>query len=66
MVEQDKSRQRKEGFEVMMRRFFREIQQSGILSEIKKRRFYQKEISRRKRREIARRKVQIRKLKRGF
>lgn len=55
-----------ESFDVLLRRFFRDVQQSGILSEIKRRRFFEKEISRRKRRESARRKVERRKIKRGY
>jgi len=54
------------GFEVLLRRFFREVQQSRILSEAKKRRFYTKDISRREKREIARHKTMIKKLKRGY
>lgn len=57
---------RKEGFEVMLRRFFRDVQQSGILSEVKKRRFRENELSRGKRREIATRKAARRRFKRGY
>lgn len=57
---------RKEGFEVMLRRFFREVQQSGILSEVKKRRFRESGLSRIKRREIATRKAARRRAKRGY
>lgn len=53
-------------FEVMSRRFFREIQQSRLLSEVKKRRFRSKDPSRRLLREAARRKTAIRTLKRGY
>ena len=55
-----------EPFEVLLRRFYRDVQQSGILSEIKKRRFYEKEPSRRKRREAARRRALRRRLRRGY
>ncbi|AKM81823.1 TPA: 30S ribosomal protein S21 [Candidatus Berkelbacteria bacterium] len=55
-----------ESFDVMLRRFFRDVQQSGILTEIKKRKFHAKEISRDKRRVSARRKAEVRKLKRGY
>ena len=58
--------ERGENFDVMLRRFFRDVQQSGILTEIKKRRFYSKDVSRGKRRISARRKAQVRKLKRGY
>ena len=55
-----------ENFEVTLRRFFRDVQQSGILTEIKKRRYRDKEISRTKRRASARRKTAVRKIKRGY
>lgn len=55
-----------EPFEVMLRRFFRDVQQSGILTETKKRRFREKELSRKILRESARRKAQRRKIKRGY
>ena len=54
------------GFEVLLRRFFREVQQSRILSEAKKRRFYSKDITRKEKREIARHKSMIKKIKRGY
>lgn len=57
---------RSENFEVTLRRFFRDVQQSGILTEIKKRRYRDKEISRTKRRVSARRKVEVRRIKRGY
>lgn len=65
----DFTRSRKEGtpgFEVLLRRFFREVQQSRILSEAKKRRFYSKDITRKEKREIARHKTMIKKIKRGY
>jgi len=58
--------ERGEPFEVMLRKFFREVQQSGILTEIKKRRFRSKELTREKIREGARRKAIRRKIKRGY
>ena len=58
--------ERSESFEVTLRRFFRDVQQSGILTEIKKRRFRDKEVSREKRRVAARRKAEIRRIKRGY
>lgn len=61
-----KSSERGENFEVMLRRFFREVQQSGILTEIKKRRFLTKDVSRDKKRVSARRKAVIRRMKRGY
>lgn len=58
--------ERGENFDVMLRRFFREVQQSGILTEIKKRRFIAKDVSREKKRMAARRKTAIRRIKRGY
>ena len=55
-----------ESFDVMLRRFFRDVQQSGVLTEVKKRRFHTKELSRDKRRVSARRKAEVRKIKRGY
>ncbi|MEK7142894.1 MAG: 30S ribosomal protein S21 [Patescibacteria group bacterium] len=65
-VYQRKNYQQGEPFEVMLRRFFRDIQQSGLLTEIKKRRFREKSISREKIRESARRKMVRKKIKRGY
>lgn len=55
-----------EPFEVMLRRFFRDVQQSGILTEMKRRRFRERELSRERIREAARRKAERRKIKRGY
>ena len=55
-----------EPYEVMLRRFFRDVQQSGILTEIKKRRFRERTLSRERLREAARRKTNRRKIKRGY
>lgn len=57
---------RGENFDVMLRRFFRDVQQSGILTEIKKRKYHAKDISRDKRRVSARRKAEVRRIKRGY
>lgn len=57
---------RTESFDVMLRRFFRDIQQSGILTDIKKRRYHEKKLSRTRLREIARRKSARKKVKRGY
>lgn len=62
----DKPRTKQHGFEVAMRRFFREVQQSRILSEAKKRRFFSKDITRSQKRVIARRKAFVKRLKRGY
>jgi len=43
----------KEPFEVMVRRFNRAVQFSGVLSEMKRKRFHERPISRAKRRAIA-------------
>lgn len=55
-----------EPFEVMLRRFFRDVQQSGILTEIKRRRFRDRDISRKLLRQAARRKAARKKIKRGY
>jgi len=55
-----------ESFDSILRRFSREVQQSGLLSEIKKRRFREKELSRTKTREIARRKAARKRARRGY
>lgn len=55
-----------QSFHLAMRKFFREVQQSRILSEAKKRRFFSKELSKPQKRVIARRKAYIKKLKRGY
>jgi ribosomal protein S21 len=59
-------RERKEGFESILRRFFRDVQQSGVLSEVKKRRYFSKDISRTAKREIATRKAARKRMKRGY
>ncbi|MDO8513237.1 MAG: 30S ribosomal protein S21 [bacterium] len=59
-------RKDKEGFEVLLRRFFRDVQQSGVLTEIKKRRYFTKDASRVKKRETARRKAIRKKIKQGY
>lgn len=52
--------------EVILRRFFREVQQNRILSEAKKRRYREKDLNRTQKRVIARRKSYVKKLKRGY
>ncbi|MFA6423461.1 MAG: 30S ribosomal protein S21 [Patescibacteria group bacterium] len=52
--------------EVKIRKFFREVQQSGILSEVKGRKEFTKDTSRRLRRKTAVRKAFIKKIKRGY
>ncbi len=63
---QDRGQRSGEPFEVMLRRFFRDVQQSGILTEMKKRRFRERVLSRERIREAARRKAIRRKIKRGY
>ena len=65
MVEQQRRRDR-ESFEVILRRFFREVQQSGILTEAKKRRFFEKDTSRKLKRTIAQRKAERKRQTRGY
>ena len=55
-----------ERFESMLRRFNREIQQSGILTIAKKNRYFEKEPNRVMRRESAVRKTVRRKIKQGY
>ena len=55
-----------EKFEILLRRFNREIQQSGILTVAKERRFFEKDLTRSAKRKTAIRKNVIRKLKRGY
>lgn len=57
---------RAESPDVLIRKFFREVQLSGILTEAKKRRYREKEPSRRQRREAARRKTARNEIKRGW
>lgn len=56
----------KEPFEVILRRFNREVMQSGLMTEVKKRRFREKDLSRVLRRKIAVVKAARRKVKRGY
>ena len=56
----------RESFESVLRRFFREVQQSGILTEAKKRRFFEKEPSRKLKRTIAQRKATRKRMTRGY
>ena len=59
-------RKGEEKFDVMLRRFNREVQQSGVLTVAKTRRFFERDINRSARRKSAIRKNAIRKLKRGY
>ncbi len=60
------TRREHEGFEVLMRRFMREIQQTRLLAEAKKKRYREKDLSRTKKRGIAIRKAARRRVKRGY
>jgi small subunit ribosomal protein S21 len=51
-----------ESFEQALRRFKRKCEKSGILSEVKRRRFYEKPSERRKRQMIQARKKMLRKM----
>ncbi len=59
-------RKGEEKFDVLLRRFNREVQQSGILTVAKTKRFFERDINRSQRRKSAIRKNVIRKLKRGY
>lgn len=59
-------RKGEERLDVMARRFNREVQQSGILTVAKGKRFFTKELNRGLRRKIAIRRSEINKLKRGW
>lgn len=57
------TRRENERFESLYRRFSRLVQETGLLREVKKVRFYEPELSRRKRREQARRRLERRVLR---
>lgn len=59
-------RERVVPLEVQLRKFHRDSQQNGILSEIKRRRFSEKPLSRRKKRESAIRKAARRRIRYGY
>jgi ribosomal protein S21 len=59
-------RKGEERLDVMVRRFNREVQQSGILTVPKNRRFFEKDVNRGERRKSAIRRSVINKLKRGW
>ncbi len=56
----------KEPFEVLLRRFNREIQSSGVLTDVKKRRYNFKDVSRQLKRVSATRKAERKLVKRGY
>ncbi|MCX6808179.1 MAG: 30S ribosomal protein S21 [Candidatus Berkelbacteria bacterium] len=59
-------RKGEERLDVMIRRFNREVQQSGVLTVAKSRRHREKELNRGMKRKIAIRRTEINKLKRGW
>lgn len=58
--------ERRESFEVTLRKFFRDVQQNGVLTEVKRRRYHEKDISRRLKRSIATRKAARKRVLRGW
>lgn len=60
------SRERSIPSEVVLRRFFREVQQSELMTEIKRRRYFEKKPSRNQRRVTAVVKAARRKVRRGY
>jgi len=65
MLEQPRRRER-ESFEAILRRFFRDVQQSRILTDAKNKRHFTKDQSRKLKRKIAQRKADRKKLSRGY
>lgn len=59
-------RRSRESFEVILRKFFREVQQSGILTDAKKDRYFSKEPSRKQKRAVAIRKASRKRMTRGY
>ncbi|MCX6812810.1 MAG: 30S ribosomal protein S21 [Candidatus Berkelbacteria bacterium] len=55
-----------ERFESLLRRFNREIQQSGVLTLAKENRYFEKQPNRTMRRESATRRTERRKIKQGY
>lgn len=56
----------RESFEVTLRKFFRDVQQNGVLTEVKRRRYFEKDISRKLKRSIAQRKATRKRSLRGY
>lgn len=52
--------------EVVLRRFFRDVQQSELMTEIKRRRYFEKKPTRFKRRQAAQVRASRRRVKRGY
>ncbi len=53
-----------ENFESLLRRFSRKVQQDGVLSELRRRKYYEKPSVKRKRKEAARRRRTARAMRR--
>lgn len=65
-MNEEQSRERSLPVEVVLRRFFRDVQQSEIMTEIKRRRYFEKKPTRFKRRQAAQVRSSRRKVKRGY
>lgn len=63
---QEVTRKEKESFENFFRRFNRKVQQSGVLSQTRKRQHYEKPLSKSRQRTEAIRKSKIRELKKSI
>ncbi len=59
-------RKKKAELSILLRKFYRDVQQNRILSEAKRRQFVEKKVSRSKRRAAAIRKNSIKKILRGY
>lgn len=59
-------RKNAERFDVMLRRFNREVLQSGVMSTAKKNRYFEKDLNRNLRRQASIRKAKIQNCKRGY
>ncbi|MFA6963621.1 MAG: 30S ribosomal protein S21 [Patescibacteria group bacterium] len=59
-------RKGEERIDILVRRFNREVQQSGVLTVAKGRRFFEKDLNRGMKRKLAVRRSEINKLKRGW
>ena len=53
-----------ERFENLLKRFSRKVQQDGILAEARRREYYEKPSTKRKRKEVAKRRKSVRELRR--
>lgn len=59
-------RKKKAELSILLRKFYRDVQQNRILSEAKRRQYVEKKVSRTKRRSAAIRKNSIKKILRGY